>query len=144
MEENLKPKMKVKLLGRAQLPKQGREGDAGYDLFLNNDAIFKPGKVEVIPTGICIELPEGYAANLAMRSSVCKTGLILQTPLIDENYRGQIHIIVYNPTDHIIAYRAGDRICSLYMFPVYQPELEVVEELSESNRGTSWSGSSGK
>jgi dUTP pyrophosphatase len=98
---------------------------------------FKAHSITVLDTGVCVELPEGYAGLLAMRSSVCKTGLIIQQPLIDENYRGEIHIIVFNPTNRDFAYNEGDRVCSLYIFPVYHQELEVVDELSESNRGDS-------
>lgn len=136
--------MKIKLLNNTKCPKQGRPGDAGYDLFLNSDVTFKAHEVTVVDTGVCVELPEGHAGLLAMRSSVCKTGMIIQQPLIDENYRGEIHILIVNPTDTTFEYKAGDRVCSLYVFPVYHQELEIVDELSESNRGTAWSGSSGK
>lgn len=136
--------MKVKLLNGAQCPKQGREGDAGYDLFLIDKTVFPANTLTVVDTGVCVELPKGHAGLLAMRSSVCKTGMVIQQPLIDENYRGELHILVYNPTDTDFTYDKGDRVCSLYVFPVYHEALEVVEELSESNRGTSWSGSSGK
>ena len=135
--------MKIKLLNNTKLPKCGRDGDAGYDLYLNSDTIIKPG-INVIDTGVCIELPKGHAGLLAMRSSICKTGLILQQPLIDENYRGELHAIIFNPTNQNFNYNCGDSICSLYVFPVYHDELEVVDELSDSNRGTNWSGSSGK
>lgn len=136
--------MKIKLLNGAKCPKFGREGDAGYDLFLTEPVTFSPHEVTCIDTGVCVELPSGYAGLLAMRSSVCKTGMIIQQPLIDSNYRGEIHTLVYNPTDEAFSYGAGDRICSLYVFPVLTEALEVVDDLSESNRGTAWSGSSGK
>lgn len=136
--------MKIKLLGNTQCPKFGRDGDAGYDLFLNTNVKFMPHTTTVVDTGICVELPKGHAGLLAMRSSVCKTGLIIQQPLIDENYRGELHILIYNPNDIEYSYDEGSRICSLYVFPVYQGELEIVEELSSSNRGTNWAGSSGR
>lgn len=136
--------MKIKLLNNTKCPKFGRDGDAGYDLFLNSDVIFKAHEITCVDTGVCIELPKGYAGLLAMRSSVCKTGLIIQQPLIDSNYRGEIHTLVYNPTDKDIIYNTGDRVCSLYVFPVFTESLEIVDELSESNRGASWNGSSGK
>lgn len=136
--------MKVKLLDDALCPKRGREGDAGYDLFLIDNVTFLAHSITTIDTGVCVELPTGHAGLLAMRSSVCKTGLIIQQPLIDENYRGQLHVIIVNPTDTNISFNKGDRVCSLYVFPVYHDELEIVEDLSESNRGTSWNGSSGK
>ena len=136
--------MRIKLIKNAKTPKQGREGDAGYDLFLIDDIVFKAHAITVIDTGVCVELPKGHAGLLAMRSSVCKTGLIIQQPLIDENYRGEIHILIFNPTDIDFEYKKDDRVCSLYVFPVYHETLEVVDELSESNRGAAWSGSSGK
>lgn len=135
--------MKIRLIKNARMPKQGREGDAGYDLYLLHDVTFKKG-VTVLDTGICVELPEGYAGLLAMRSSVCKTGLIIQQPLIDENYRGELHILVVNPFRKKVSFKEGDRICSLYVFKIYHDQMVPVRELSLTNRGENWSGSSGK
>ena len=134
--------MKVKLLEGTKCPKQGREGDAGYDFFLREDVILKAHQVTVIDTGVCVELPKGYAGLLAMRSSICKKNLIIQQPLIDENYRGQIHAMIYSDNDEDLTFLAGERLYSLYVFPVYQEPLQVVDELSETNRGTAWAGSS--
>lgn len=136
--------MKIKLIKGAQCPKQGRPDDAGYDLFLLEDTTFKAHDITVVDTGVCVELPKFHAGLLAMRSSVCKTGLIIQQPLIDENYRGEVHILIYNPTDSDFTYKQNDRVCSLYVFPVYHEALEVVDELSPSDRGISWDGSSGR
>ena len=136
--------MKIKLIDGAQMPKHGRVGDAGYDLFLKEDVVIKAHEVTIIDTGVCVELPEGHAGLLAMRSSICKKNLIMQQPLIDENYRGEIHGMIYSDNDEDLEFKAGERLYSLYVFPVYHGELEVVDELSESNRGASWAGSSGK
>lgn len=134
--------MKVKLLEGTKCPRQGREGDAGYDFFLKEDVTLKAHQVTVIDTGVCVELPKGYAGLLAMRSSICKKNLIIQQPLIDENYRGEIHGMIYSDNDEDITFSAGERLYSLYVFPVYQEPLQVVDELSETNRGTAWAGSS--
>lgn len=136
--------MKIKLLENTKCPKQVRVGDAGYDFFLNKDVILNPHEVTVIDTGVCVELPKGYAGLLAMRSSICKKKLIMLQPLIDENYRGQIHAMIYSAYDEPIEFKKDERLYSLFVFPVYQEQLEVVEELSESNRGDAWAGSSGK
>lgn len=135
--------MKIKLLDNAICPALGRDGDAGYDLFLKDNTFIQPG-VNVINTGVCVELPKNHAGLLAMRSSICVEGLIIQQPLIDENYRGEIHCIIVNPTDKWFTFYRGNRICSLYIFPVFHDELEIVKELSESNRNNNWNGSSGK
>ena len=134
--------MKVKLLEGTKCPRQGREGDAGYDFFHREDVTLKAHQVTVIDTGVCVELPKGYAGLLAMRSSICKKNLIIQQPLIDENYRGEIHGMIYSDNDEDITFLAGERLYSLYVFPVYQEPLQVVDELSETNRGTAWAGSS--
>ena len=134
--------MKVKLLEGTKCPRQGREGDAGYDFFLREDVTLKAHQVTVIDTGVCVELPKGYAGLLAMRSSICKKNLIIQQPLIDENYRGQIHAMIYSDNDEDLTFLAGERLYSLYVFPVYQEPLQVVDELSETNRGAAWAGSS--
>ena len=136
--------MKIKLINGAQCPKQGRPGDAGYDFFLKDDVTIKAHTVTIIDTGVCVELPAGHAGLLAMRSSICKKNLIMQQPLIDENYRGEIHGMIYSDNDEDLEFKAGERLYSLYVFPVYHDKLEIVDELSDSNRGAAWAGSSGK
>ena len=117
--------------------------NAGYDLFLNKDVVLKAHSTTVIDTGVCLEFPDGYAGLITLRSSASKLGLLCPRPLIDSSYRGEIHSIIYNPTDNDIEYKAGDRLSSLFIFPVYQEPIEVVETLSETDRGSAWNGSSG-
>lgn len=137
--------MKIKLFAKGvKLPEKKREGDAGWDIYLPEDAIFPAYKTTVIDLGFGVEIPKGYAGLLAMRSSVCKKDLQIQMPLIDSNYRGSIHLMIYNPGFQAVSFDKGDRICSLFIFPVFDEPLEVVDKLSESNRGEAWSGSSGK
>lgn len=136
--------MKVKLINGAQAPKRAHKTDAGYDLFLNTDITIPSGSVAIINTGVCVEIPHGYAGLLAMRSSICKTGLIIQQPLIDEGYTGELHAIIGNPTRDTFSAKKGDRLYSLYVFPIYNGEIEIVNELDDSERGTDWSGSTGK
>ena len=136
--------MKVKLLNGTKCPERKRKEDAGYDFYLNSDVTLRAHTVTIIDTGVCVELPKGTAGLLAMRSSICKQNLIIQQPLIDENYRGEIHGMIYNANDEDISFKAGERLYSLFVFPVFQEDLEIVDELSESERGANWSGSSGK
>ena len=136
--------MKVKLLNGTKCPERKRREDAGYDFYLNSDVTLKAHTVTIVDTGVCVELPKGTAGLLAMRSSICKQNLIIQQPLIDENYRGEIHGMIYNANDEDVSFKAGERLYSLFVFPVFQEDLEIVDELSESERGTNWSGSSGK
>lgn len=139
--------MKIKLINGASLPKHGRKGDAGYDFYVTEDVVIKPRQQIAINTGVCVEIPEGNAGLFALRSSICNKfkHLILKNPLIDENYRGELHAILYNDSFiKPIKLNKGDRVVSMYAFPVIQTEPEAVEELSATNRGESWNGSSGK
>ena len=136
--------MRVKLLNDTKCPERKRTEDAGYDFYLNSDVILAAKSVTIIDTGVCVELPKGTAGLLAMRSSICKQNLIMQQPLIDENYRGEIHGMIYNANDYDISFKKGERLYSMYVFPVIQEPIEVVKELSETDRGASWAGSSGK
>lgn len=137
--------MKIKLFrDNIKVPTKGRPDDAGYDIYLPSDLTLDPNETAVIDLGVGIQLPKGYAGQLVVRSSVSKNALLVQPPLIDENYRGEIHCVCTNVGNSMIHYNAGDRICSLVIFPVFSEELEVVDELDPSSRGEAWSGSSGK
>ena len=137
--------MKIKLFNRdITLPEKKRNGDAGWDIYLPTDVTFKSHEVTVVDLGFGVRLPENHAGLFAMRSSVCHTGLIIQKPLIDSNYFGELHLLIYNPTDKDIIYNKNDRVCSLFIFPVFTDILEVVDDLGTSNRGENWNGSSGR
>ena len=139
--------MNIKLIKGAKCPKNGRPGDAGYDFYLLEDVVIKPREQVVIDTGVCVELPKHHAGLFALRSSACKNNkhLILKNPLVDSNYRGELHLMLYNDSHlHKIKFFKDERIASLYVYRVYDRILTVVDELSESNRGTDWAGSSGK
>lgn len=142
--------MRIKLTDKAKatpdfkLPHKKRAGDAGYDMYLMEDVTFLPNTTTIVDTGICVELPTGWAGRFTLRSSTSSCGLVMQEPLIDSNYRGEIHAIVLNTTDHEISYKKGERVWSVFFFPIMDEELEVVDELSETNRGDRGFGSSGK
>lgn len=136
--------MKIKLFKDVTLPLKKRKSDAGWDCFLPEDVVFKAHDITSIELGFGVALPEGYAGLFAMRSSVCKTGMIIQQPLIDQGYLGELHLLIYNPTDTDFEYKKDERVCSLYIFPVFNDELEVVEDLGNSDRNDAWNGSSGR
>lgn len=135
--------MKIKLMNGAIRPTKGRPEDAGYDIYLPEDVKIRKG-VTVIDTGVCVELPKGHAGLIAPRSSFAKTGIIVQQPLIDENYRGELHVILSNPYRKTYKLKKSQRICALFVFPVMHESLEIVDELSKTERADSWNGSSGK
>lgn len=136
--------MKIKLIKDAKMPTRGREGDAGFDIYLLEDVILKAKESFCLDTGICLELDPDYAAIFVPRSSSARKGISISNCLIDSNYRGEVHILGTNHSDSDLIYKKNERIASLLIFPVFSGKLEQVEELSESNRGSDWNGSSGQ
>lgn len=143
-----------KLSPNAIVPSYAREGDAGMDLF-TPEGIFKillyPGERLLVKTGLAIELAPGFEGQVRSKSGrALKEGLaVLNSPgTIDAGYRGEVGAILYNsnPPGHgksPIVIEPGQAIAQLVVKPVERAEIEVVEELSESARGTGGFGSTG-
>lgn len=136
-----------KLAPNAGIPKNAYAGDAGIDLSSTEDVVLKPFERKLVPTGIAIGLPEGYAGFVTPRSgSAIKQGLsIVNAPgLIDSGYRGELKVILINLDPHeAIEIKAGDRIAQLVVIKVEQLQLVEKAELDETERGTGGFGSSG-
>jgi dUTP pyrophosphatase len=154
-EENAQPQVNIKrLVPEAILPTFGSTGAAGADLYALTDAIVEHGRVTVVRTGIAIELPEGYEAQIRSRSGLAaKHGIqVLNSPgTIDADYRGEISIIlVGHITNPMMAFerytiKAGDRIAQMIVSPVVRPRFnEVAEFLTATERGEGGFGSTGK
>jgi len=131
------------------LPAYARAGDAGVDLLAREDVTLEPGGGRaLIPTGIAIALPDGYAGFVQPRSGLAvKHGVTcLNTPgLIDSGYRGELKVCLINhdPTEPFVVTR-GERIAQLVVQAVAQVEFVEVESLEESERGDKGFGSSGR
>ncbi|MEY3008719.1 MAG: hypothetical protein RL464_384 [Actinomycetota bacterium] len=130
------------------LPNYAKPGDAGADLYSRIDKELKPGERALIPTGISIALPAGYAAFIHPRSGrAAKEGLsMVNAPgTIDAGYRGEIQVILINldPTN-TIQIKRGERIAQLIVQAVAKADFVEVEHLPGTARGESGFGSSGK
>ena len=148
-------KLKIKAvsprIGR-DLPWPGRatEGSAGMDLCacIEEDRIIAPRQLVKIPTGIAIALPgPEYVALVYARSGLgIKHGVSLSNGVgvIDSDYRGEIMVGLTNLSDKLYTIHPGDRIAQLVVTPVVLPELERVEALDETGRGTGGFGSTGQ
>ena len=130
-----------------ELPTYAYEGDAGLDLRSNETIDIHPFERVLIPTGLAIALPDGYAGFVQPRSGMAlKRGLtIANTPgLIDAHYRGELKVIAVNidarETIHI---ERGERIAQLVIQRVPVVHLNEVEELDQTDRGCGGFGSSG-
>ncbi|WP_373576694.1 dUTP diphosphatase [Parafannyhessea umbonata] len=130
-----------------ELPRYAYPGDAGLDLRSNADLVIEPFERRLIPTGLAIAIPEGYAGFVQPRSGLAlRQGLSFpNTPgLIDSHYRGELKVVAINLDPHNpIRIKRGDRIAQLVIQEVPVVNLVEVKELDETDRGSGGFGSSG-
>ncbi len=146
-----KLKINIKRTGRLDLPLPSyqTEHSAGMDIMaaVEEDFTIPPGKWGLVPTGIAIELPPGYEAQIRPRSGLAaKYGIsLVNTPgTIDSDYRGEIKVILINFGGEPYTVRRGDRIAQMVVNEVVRAELVRVEELGCTKRGDGGFGHTGK
>lgn len=134
--------MKIKIVNRSKhsLPQYTTELSAGLDLRANieESIILKPLQRTLVPTGIFIELPKGYEAQIRPRSGLAlKKGItVLNTPgTIDADYRGEIGVILINLSDTKVEIVDGERICQMIIAKHESIEWHEVDELNATKRG---------
>ncbi|MER6399681.1 MULTISPECIES: dUTP diphosphatase [unclassified Kitasatospora] len=129
------------------LPAYAQPGDAGADLRTAVDAELAPGERIVLPTGIAIALPDGYAAFVHPRSGLaarCGVALVNAPGTVDAGYRGEIKVIVVNlDPREAVSFRRGDRIAQLVIQQVEKARFHEVAELPGSARAEGGFGSTG-
>jgi dUTP pyrophosphatase len=141
--------LKVKILrGGVTLPKYQTDHSAGLDLCacIDRDIILMPGERVLVPTGISIELPDGYEAQVRPRSGLAiNHGVtVLNSPgTIDPDYRGEVKVILINLGKEPFVIKNGMRIAQMVISKFERVEVEVVEELSQTRRGEEGFGSTG-
>ncbi len=142
--------MKVKIVNKSkhQLPSYETPASAGMDLRANLDepVVLKPLERALIPTGLYIELPVGYEAQIRPRSGLAiKKGItLLNTPgTVDADYRGEIKIILANISNDEFAVNDGERIAQMVINQHERADWIEVEELLETERGAGGFGSTG-
>ncbi len=130
------------------VPKYAYAGDAGCDLYSAQDIELGAGEHNMVPTGVAISIPEGFAGFVQPKSGLAaKHGIgVLNSPgLIDSKYRGEIKVILINldknDSFHI---KRGDKIAQLVIQPVLSVDFCIVDELDETTRGDGGFGSSGR
>ena len=140
--------MKIKLLSdKAKIPTRGSEEAAGWDLYAATDATIDPHSTVKISTDIAIEIPTGYFGAVFARSGLAtKQGLRPANcvGVIDSDHRGPIIVALHNDMDQTREILSGDRIAQLVFIPYSSWDWEVVDELSDTDRGDGGFGHSGK
>ena len=130
----------------AVVPRQAYEGDAGLDLVACEELTIAPGERGIVPTGIAVEIPEGYAGFVQPRSGLAARhgiGIVNSPGLVDSGYRGEIRIVLINTdSSQPFTVERGMRIAQLVVAPVASVRLVEVDELATSERGTRGFGSS--
>lgn len=146
-------RIKVKRLSEdfldVPLPHYATLGSAGMDIraAIKEDVILEPGKVELIPTNLSVEIPVGYEIQVRPRSGLAaKHGIgILNSPgTIDSDYRGEVKIIIMNFGKEDFKISKGDRIAQLIVSKVFTAKIEEVKDLNSSHRGEGGFGHTGK
>ncbi len=143
--------MQIKIVNKSNhpLPHYGTEAAAGVDLRANIEKpiMLKPLERTLVKTGLFIELPVGYEAQVRPRSGLAyKNGItVLNSPgTIDADYRGEVGVILVNLSNEPFVIENGERIAQLVIAKHEQAEWELVEELAETERGAGGFGSTGK
>lgn len=141
-------KIKIKSEG-GELPRYETEGSAGMDLKarLLEQVILHPGQRALIPTGIFLELPPGYEAQVRARSGLAVKfgiGLVNGVGTIDSDYRGEIKVPLINWGEEPFLIQSGDRIAQLVVARYQRVEWELSEELSQTKRGAGGFGHTGQ
>jgi dUTP pyrophosphatase len=142
--------MRIRIVNTSHhpLPAYETTASAGMDLraFLSGDIMMRPLERVIVPTGLFIELPVGYEAQVRPRSGLAiKKGIsVLNTPgTVDADYRGEIKVILVNLSNEDFIVRDGDRIAQMIISAHEQAEWIQVEELEETGRGAGGFGSTG-
>lgn len=142
--------MKVKIIKNNpfNLPAYETKGSAGVDLqaYVEEPIVLKTLERALVPTGISIEIPEGYEAQIRARSGLAiKNGISLVNGIgtIDSDYRGEIKVILINLGDKEFTINNGDRIAQMIFIKHEQADFELVEELGDTERGAGGFGHTG-
>ena len=143
--------MQLKIINKSNnpLPRYESEQAAGMDIRCNisESITLQPMERRLVPTGLFIELPVGYEAQIRPRSGLAlKRGLtVLNTPgTIDADYRGEVGVILINLSGEAQTIEPGERICQMVIAKHESPEVVEVQELSETERGAGGFGHSGR
>lgn len=137
-------KIKVKLDAGAYMPTRAHSTDAGFDLYAMEDAFIPHKDSHIFDTGVHIEIPRGCVGFLKSKSGLNVKHGITSEGVIDSGYTGSIRAKLYNNDygDYIV--HKGDKITQLVILPILTPDIELVDELEETERGNGGFGSTGR
>jgi dUTP pyrophosphatase len=141
------PQVKFTLEPGAKLPEYAHSTDSGADLFSVEEHFISAGETQMVDTGLKIELPEGYEAQVRSKSGLaCKHSVhVLNSPgTVDCGYRGPVKVILHNAGKETFHVKPGDKIAQLVIAPYIQGKFHAVSALSDTDRGENGFGSTGR
>lgn len=153
IESNDLHKLQIKFVNTSDNPDPtwAKEGDSGFDLRANSDGMIKPLDRLLVPTGLFFEVPTGYDIEIKSRSGLAlKHGIGVLTGTIDQNYRGELKVLLFNISNENFEFKKSDRIAQAIVRHRISTEfgrlikLESIDELSETNRKIDGFGSTGQ
>jgi len=138
-----------RLNSKVNLPKYKTSGSSGMDLmaFIDSPIKIAPNTLELVPTGLSIAIPEDLEIQIRPRSGLAaksSIGVLNAPGTIDSDYRGELKIILFNHGNKDFIVNSNDRVAQMVLTPVIKMELEEVDQLPETIRGSSGFGSTGK
>jgi len=128
-------------------PRRAHPGDAGADLLAREGLVLEPEARALVPTGIAVAIPEGFAGLVVPRSGLAARhgiGVANGPGLIDAGYRGEVKVILINHGSDSVEIERGERIAQLVIVPVLVTELVEVDALPDTKRGAGGFGSTGR
>ena len=135
--------MKLKVIDYGySYPKRAHHNDSGADCFSRIDIVIPAQKVVKVPTGVGVELPDGYDIVVHCKSGLSTKGIWASNAPVDAGYTGEIHAILYNTTDEDYTIHQGDKIGQFVVRPVVYADF--VSDFNEEGRGSNGFGSTGK
>jgi len=138
--------IKVLATEEVQIPRYQTPGSAGCDLTSVDEVTIQPGGRAIVNTGLRLEVPEGFGAYVCPRSGLAiRQGItVLNSPgIIDNDYRGEVKVILYNAGEAEFIVKKGDRIAQLVFFPIFQAIFQKAREVNNTSRGEGGFGSTG-
>jgi dUTP pyrophosphatase len=136
----------MRVRGEARVPERAYPGDAGLDLASCQPILLAPGERALVPTGLAVAIPPGYAGFVQPRSGLAAShgiALVNSPGLIDSGYRGEIQVVLLNTDrERTFSAEAGERIAQLVVLPVPEISVREVDDLPASERGVRGFGSS--
>lgn len=136
-------KMKVAVDSGASIPTRAHETDAGLDLYATKGGVIFPFSRKAFDTGVHVEIPEGFVGLLTSKSGLMANQAITSRGTIDCGYTGSIRAVLFNHSWKFIRIKPDQKITQLVILPIITPEVELVNGLEETERGTGGFGSTG-